>query len=61
MLWALLIICQDGKKRLEDITQEFLPLTFGQRVDLADRLCRAHNFSAPNAKVLAGAFVQLKG
>jgi hypothetical protein len=60
MLWALLIICQDGKKSLQEITQEFLPLTLGQRVDLADRLGRAHNFSAPQAKLLAGAFDQLK-
>src|SRR5437588_6864344 len=45
MLWGLLIICDSDTTTFQDIAKQFLPLTFGARVDLLVKKCSAKQFS----------------
>jgi hypothetical protein len=60
MLLGLLIICDSDTTAFQDIAKQFLPLTFGARVDLLVKKCSAKQFSPDHRAILDKEFGRLK-
>jgi hypothetical protein len=60
MLWGLLVICESDTTTFQDIAKQFLPLTFGARVDLLVKKCSAKQFSPDHRAILDKEFGRLE-
>jgi hypothetical protein len=60
MLWGLLIICESDTTTFQEIAKQFLPLTFGRRVNLIIKKCSAKEFSPDHRAILDKEFGRLK-
>jgi hypothetical protein len=60
MLWALLIICELEKTGFQEIAKQFLPLTFGDRVNLLEKKYKAQTFSTDHRAILDKEFDRLR-
>ncbi|TWI62305.1 hypothetical protein IQ16_06631 [Bradyrhizobium huanghuaihaiense] len=59
-LAGLLLVCDRDKKTIEQTWEEFLPLTFGQRLKLLIEKCAAEPFSEEHRTILEKEFARLK-